>query len=424
MRNRLSEADSPQPSVAFRLQGTVCNRDAIGARVEVSFDGQQSSHRFVRCVRAGDSFLSESSRWLHFGVPKELVGERETPRIDRVVAYWPDGSSETFAGAEVGGRYRLVQGTGRADRVASRGAIELATGSAMGLPSTSAARVILPAPVAVPRVDLSPLVDGDRQGSSLDSSDLQSAVRATNRPTLLTLWTSTCPHCRAELTEFAAHKDALHQAGLNVIAICLDGDQAGIPADSPSDQQASAWLRDIAFHWPAYRTTNESLNRIRLFEQVLFDKYPPVVVPFSFLLDPSGRVLAIYRGRVSVEQLEKDVELTRLDEVRLRDLATPLPGSWFTRPATLAQFAEYIGQRMYPLDPDEGLRYYRLALQTAPRSASLHYAYGVRVGNRGDLEVAEKHLLEALRLQPEFRAAEETLKRLRQRKKNSVERSR
>ncbi|RCL39062.1 MAG: hypothetical protein DBX00_02205, partial [Verrucomicrobia bacterium] len=51
--------------VAFRLEGTKANRDAIGAIVELEVSGYDK--RLIRSVRAGDMFLSQSSKWVHFG---------------------------------------------------------------------------------------------------------------------------------------------------------------------------------------------------------------------------------------------------------------------------------------------------------------------------------------------------------------------
>ena len=52
-------------SVAIRLEGTTANRDGIGAVVDLTT--QNGVIPMVRSVRAGDLFLSQSSKWLHFG---------------------------------------------------------------------------------------------------------------------------------------------------------------------------------------------------------------------------------------------------------------------------------------------------------------------------------------------------------------------
>ncbi len=64
-----------------RLQGTVSNRDGIGARVVVMADGSRQE----REVRAGASYLSQSQQWPHFGLGGAL-------QVDSLWVYWPGGS--------------------------------------------------------------------------------------------------------------------------------------------------------------------------------------------------------------------------------------------------------------------------------------------------------------------------------------------
>ncbi|NIP94146.1 MAG: CRTAC1 family protein, partial [Akkermansiaceae bacterium] len=65
--------------VALRLEGRKCNRDAIGARAVVTLPGGATRSK---TVRAGDGFLAQSSRWLHFG-----LGQAES--IEGLVIHWP-----------------------------------------------------------------------------------------------------------------------------------------------------------------------------------------------------------------------------------------------------------------------------------------------------------------------------------------------
>ena len=81
MLNQTSHDNSGR-SVAFRLVGKSCNRDAIGAVLELEMDDQE--HRFVRSVRAGEMFLSQSSKWVHFGLPDQAS-------INKVTGPWPGG---------------------------------------------------------------------------------------------------------------------------------------------------------------------------------------------------------------------------------------------------------------------------------------------------------------------------------------------
>ena len=64
--------------IAFRLRGTRCNRDAIGALVKL-YTGKEV---MVRQVNPAGGYLSQSSKTVHFG-----LGNRD--HIDRVEILWP-----------------------------------------------------------------------------------------------------------------------------------------------------------------------------------------------------------------------------------------------------------------------------------------------------------------------------------------------
>jgi hypothetical protein len=66
--------------IAFRLSGTKCNRDAIGAVVRLHMGREV----MVRQVQAAGGYLSQSSNELHFG-----LGDRD--KVDLVEIRWPGG---------------------------------------------------------------------------------------------------------------------------------------------------------------------------------------------------------------------------------------------------------------------------------------------------------------------------------------------
>ena len=70
--------------IAFELEGTVSNRSAIGARVEVQWGGQ----RQVQEVSGGSGFSAQNQRRLHYGLG-------EATSVDRVVIRWPSGTIQT-----------------------------------------------------------------------------------------------------------------------------------------------------------------------------------------------------------------------------------------------------------------------------------------------------------------------------------------
>ena len=84
--------------VRFRLVGTKCNRDAIGARVSVTIAGLTQTDE----VRSSDSYLSCSDVLLHFGLGNANV-------IDCVQVRWPDGSVERHEHLQVDQEHLIRQ---------------------------------------------------------------------------------------------------------------------------------------------------------------------------------------------------------------------------------------------------------------------------------------------------------------------------
>lgn len=65
MRNELATGHS----ISFRLKGTTRNRDAMGARVAVELSSLDADWQIlIGSVRAGEGFLSQSSKAVHFGL--------------------------------------------------------------------------------------------------------------------------------------------------------------------------------------------------------------------------------------------------------------------------------------------------------------------------------------------------------------------
>ena len=77
--------------LALRLVGTQSNRDAIGARVQLFLEGQ--TQPLIRTVYTGVGYISQSTKWLHFGLGREAT-------VARVVVRWPGGETETFRGID------------------------------------------------------------------------------------------------------------------------------------------------------------------------------------------------------------------------------------------------------------------------------------------------------------------------------------
>lgn len=88
--------------VAFKLHGTACARDSVGARILVAAGGQT----WMRQVTAGDGYMSVNEQRIVFGVGKNS-------NIDRVEILWPSGRREIYDNLPVGGDFIAVEGSNR-----------------------------------------------------------------------------------------------------------------------------------------------------------------------------------------------------------------------------------------------------------------------------------------------------------------------
>ncbi len=87
--------------VGFRLEGTLSNRDAIGARVEIMV----GDRRQIGEVRSGGSYLSHNDMLVHFGLG-------ESARIDEVRIRWPSGEIEELEALEGNRLWTIREGEG------------------------------------------------------------------------------------------------------------------------------------------------------------------------------------------------------------------------------------------------------------------------------------------------------------------------
>ena len=89
--------------IGIQLQGTKCNRDAIGARLTWSSEGTVRS----RLKTGGGSYLSSHD-------PREVLGMGRAKKLDWIEIRWPgpSGIIERFAGLELDRYHRVTEGTG------------------------------------------------------------------------------------------------------------------------------------------------------------------------------------------------------------------------------------------------------------------------------------------------------------------------
>ncbi len=287
-RLRFMRNDTPTDNhyLSLRLvgNGTTSNRDAIGARVEVILNSGESN-RLIRTVRAGEGFLSQSSKWLHFG-----LGNAKS--VEKVIVRWPGGAVEEYIGLRANGRYRLQQDSGRPLRVDTGERLLSLRPSTVETPSSSrVARIPLVTRLRMPSLSYTTLA-GERRPLPFPSGT----------PVLVNLWASWCEPCVAELAEFARRENELRAAGIEIVALSVDrlGDEAS------SGEQAKTTLARLEFPFAAGYADDGLVNDLQDFHNHAVPMWRPLPIPTSYLIDGRSRLAVIYTGPVSVDDVLAD----------------------------------------------------------------------------------------------------------------------
>ncbi len=125
-------------------------------------------------------------------------------------------------------------------------------------------------------------------GTLLDGSDFSSKTLA-GRVAVLNFWGSWCAPCRVETPEFSAvASDLAHQ----------DVDFLGIDVKETDQQFAQAFVDRFGISFP-------SLYDPRGEVALAFRGYPANAIPSTIVLDPAGRVAAVYTGSVQQKDLRR-----------------------------------------------------------------------------------------------------------------------
>lgn len=299
--------------VTFNLIGTRCNRDAIGARLELHLSSPRTTHgqaaaKLIRSVHAGRGFMSQTSKRIHFG-----IGESS---VEQLIVRWPDGQVEAFDDIRVGQHYDIVQASGRAKVWKRQGSSFKVKPSNWERPAFSnQSRIVITGRLPLPQLESKPI-----------QSD---AKAATNGPTLINLWSTSCLPCVKELGEFARRESEVRQSGLNVMALNVDEFLEDPASDLSRSKQI---LNDIAFPFAAAAIDADQSGTLDLFHQAFLSLRRPLPLPSSFLTTADGRIAVIYRGPISIQQLIDDIEILDSTPQSIRDHSVPFSGKWHAKP--------------------------------------------------------------------------------------------
>ncbi|MFT5497635.1 MAG: tetratricopeptide (TPR) repeat protein [Kiritimatiellia bacterium] len=355
LQNQLA---SPGRYLLLKLQGTTCNRDAIGARIELNLGAQV----ITRTVRAGESFLSQGTRWLHVSLPG-------TNGVHELTVSWPGQGMETVPIPAWNRAYRLVQGRGTLQAWDPPPVKPLHPGALNPPAADASIRVVTAAPVPLPDVNLT--------------------LKA--RPTLLLFWAKWCAPCLSELHAWSS----VSVDGLDVLAVNLEFEL--------DDARIEQVLRDTGYRGDAARVDEAGGRMLDLFQRSITELQEPLVLPMAMVLDEHNQLKVLYKGGVLPEVVAADVA----DIETLSEQATPFPGTWIHPPTgadPLRLAMKLMDEGMYAQADAylaQSLRLEGLGRSTATR----WFARGVVMENAGQLDRAIDLFREAVRADPNYALA-------------------
>ncbi len=352
-RVRLFRNDAPtdRSFLALRLVGTQAARDAIGTRVSVHL-GKKGPKVLIKTLRAGEGFLGQTTKWLHFG-----LGDQD--RAERLVVRWPDGTVEEFADLQGNRWYQLTQGAGKLVNWSPPVNTSKLKPGEVDLPKpTDRARILLTSPLKLPSLEY---VDFEGKRHQLQRS----------QPTVIHLWASWCVPCLKELKDLATRMDNIQSAGLEVVALSVDDiarDRGAAERKRTETAAAATVLQRLSFPWAAGSASKELIRHLKTAWHKAVYLETDLPLPCSFLIDSQGRLSAIYSGPVDVDTLLADVAISDADRDVRRKEAFPFPGRSLSRYFRLDRLAraEAYRQGGYWGDATRELAQYVKSLEQSP----------------------------------------------------------
>lgn len=283
-----------------------CPRDAVGAVVDVEFE---DGRRFTRSLSAGDGFLSQSSKWLHFGLG-------DAASVPKVSVSWPGTpNAEVFGPVEANVSLRLKQGSGKASRVKPRRTVRLTPRPWQAPEVEPSSRVVLRQPAELP-----PMI--------YQTPKRERLRLPTDRAVLVLFWASWCRPCLVEMAEMAKRAAELESTGLFVVAMNIEGAQKDAPTSDSGEWEKTltkiSWPFASGYADGAFLTAVESVRQRHVY------KTEPLPLPSSMLLH-QGKLVSLEKGAVNLDKILSELNRLAGPPSRFDDHAVGLPGSWSTQ---------------------------------------------------------------------------------------------
>jgi tetratricopeptide (TPR) repeat protein len=359
------------PAIAFRLQGTKSNRDAIGAAITIEGEaGQQTL-----LVHAGSGFLAQHSKELFFGVgrqkgpiaasirwPSGLVQRLDNLPINHVI-WVEEGSSPSqmkpFGKVNDGTPDHTVQSTTRSEE------------------PEMAAETWLLVPVAAPDFTI-PDLNGKQRSLSSEQGG----------PVLLYFWSAASQNCKQDLQQFQQSQSRWAQEGWKVIAINADESTTSLNS-----------YKDLSF--PVLQATSDMLAIYNILFRSLFDRHRDMDLPCSFLIDCKGAIVKIYQGQIPPEHFERDGRNIPQNVTERLAKALPFPGviGNYEFGRNYLSYGSLFFERGYP---EQAETFFQLVLRDDPSSSEAYYGLASVYLEQQKLQEARKGFERAVQLHPSY----------------------
>ena len=162
-----------------------------------------------------------------------------------------------------------------------------------------------------------------------DYSGAKRPILHDGRLTLVTLWASWCQPCVHELAEYVRQKERLRKAGIDIVVLSVDHS-----SDSEEARAAELqFLQQLQFPFRSGIAEDKLLTQLHMLHDIIFEIRRPLPVPTSFLVDRKRRIMGIYKGPVTVDELLRDFEKLKVKTTNEWRMATmPFPGKWEMKP--------------------------------------------------------------------------------------------
>ena len=387
-----NQMESSNNFLAIYLKGTKSNRDAIGARIEIV--AGEDHPPIIKTLKGGSGFLSQSSKWLHFGIGK-------AKGIQSLRVKWPGEKPETFSGLKANNFYIITQGTPTpATFIPPTYPAPVTDLNEAETEPHKTSRVVVLNPAPMPQINY---INSQGKTVSLDEHKGQSL--------LIHIWTTWCANCRKEMLQWRHDQEMFSNPAITLISLCADEPTGDEGNDHTRIQGAAS---DIRFPFPVGRIKGKALETLNVLQKSFIGKQTDLPLPSSLLIDAKGNLAVIYKGPVSAGQVAEDIKLLGAPAKKILAGATPFSGKWLTPPSggpprgIATRMVEYGMQdvagdylrRIIPMlqTPDPDPRADQLRIREL---AQCHVFLGAIASDEGNHGKAISHYRKALLLAPE-----------------------